>query len=370
MCAAILLISCSIGVDMQQDRSTGWRLGTNRIIQFRYQVIGVVMGAVMAVAFASIFMSAYPYLKTNQYAAPPKSRRRRRRSKPRRPSGWPRATEPDRDGAVRRGGGGDGGGVVAGGDEHARRAADRPGGGPDDDPRDVRDGARRRAAGDGSRGVGLDGGGVGHGVGRAAHGPGGGRGGGGGGGRLAQNQAKWASAMTYKFVGALESLTPPAVPPELVGTPEGDALVAKHARKKEITMTALWLGISIGFLMELLRKVIKAIPAYQAFAKSGKVGFATDFCLDSFFLPSPYASSFGGFVDFMVSVWFAAGGVLTSFAQTIEEEVKAPKADGAAEGDIPEDMSTTSLVGGGLIAGDSLAALALGIVGLLGALFA
>ena len=34
---------------MQQDRSTGWRLGTNRIIQFRYQVIGIVMGAVLAV---------------------------------------------------------------------------------------------------------------------------------------------------------------------------------------------------------------------------------------------------------------------------------------------------------------------------------
>ena len=30
MCAAILLISCTVGVDMQQDRSTGWRLGTNR----------------------------------------------------------------------------------------------------------------------------------------------------------------------------------------------------------------------------------------------------------------------------------------------------------------------------------------------------
>ena len=36
MCASILLIACSEGVDMQQDRSTGWRLGTNRINQFRY----------------------------------------------------------------------------------------------------------------------------------------------------------------------------------------------------------------------------------------------------------------------------------------------------------------------------------------------
>jgi len=33
--------------------------------------------------------------------------------------------------------------------------------------------------------------------------------------------------------------------------------------------------------------------------------------------------------------------------------------------DLPEDMSTVSLVGGGLIAGDSLAALGIGVWGLL-----
>jgi len=49
MCCAILLISTSVGCDMQQDRSTGWRLGTNRTIQFRFQVAGIVMGAIMAV---------------------------------------------------------------------------------------------------------------------------------------------------------------------------------------------------------------------------------------------------------------------------------------------------------------------------------
>ena len=38
MCASIMLIACSEGGDMQQDRSTGWRLGTNRVVQFRYQV--------------------------------------------------------------------------------------------------------------------------------------------------------------------------------------------------------------------------------------------------------------------------------------------------------------------------------------------
>jgi hypothetical protein len=36
-----------------------------------------------------------------------------------------------------------------------------------------------------------------------------------------------------------------------------------------------------------------------------------------------------------------------------------------AEGELPADMSTMSLVGGGLIAGDSLAALSVGIYALL-----
>ncbi len=70
MCASILLIACSVGVDMQQDRSTGWRLGTNRRIQFRYQVIGIVMGACMAVLLAKIFMAAYPVLEVDRFANP------------------------------------------------------------------------------------------------------------------------------------------------------------------------------------------------------------------------------------------------------------------------------------------------------------
>jgi uncharacterized oligopeptide transporter (OPT) family protein len=243
MCASILLIATSIGVDMQQDRSTGWRLGTNRVIQFRYQMIGVVMGAVMSVVFARVFMAAYPILELNQYANP----------------GHPDA-------------------------------------------------------------------------------------------------ARWQSAMTYKFVGALDSLTHP----------------------NPVVMRALFLGIAIGLSLELVRKVVKALPAYQAFARSGQLGFAFDFCFDSFFVPSPYAASFGGFVDFFTTVWFAAGGVLSSFAQTVEEETKRQispsveaRAAQVAEGElepVPEDMSTTSLVGGGLIAGDSLAALTLGLVGLLGTL--
>lgn len=68
MCASILLIACSEGGDMQQDRSTGWRLGTNRINQFRYQVIGIAMGAVLAVVLAKTFMNSYEVLKQDQFS--------------------------------------------------------------------------------------------------------------------------------------------------------------------------------------------------------------------------------------------------------------------------------------------------------------
>src|SRR2546427_13233235 len=66
MSAAIVFIACSAGTDMQQDRSTGWRLGTNRVVQFRYQVIGIIMGAVLAVLLAKLFMHSYPVLAGDQ----------------------------------------------------------------------------------------------------------------------------------------------------------------------------------------------------------------------------------------------------------------------------------------------------------------
>ena len=66
MAGTVLLVSTSVAGDMQQDRSTGWRLGTNRVIQFRYQVAGILMGAIMAVVFAKLFMAAYPVLLLDQ----------------------------------------------------------------------------------------------------------------------------------------------------------------------------------------------------------------------------------------------------------------------------------------------------------------
>ncbi|RYY88396.1 MAG: peptide transporter [Comamonadaceae bacterium] len=68
MAGAVLLVSTSVACDMQQDRSTGWRLGTPRVPQFRYQVLGILAGAVLAVVFARLFMAAYPVLLLDQTA--------------------------------------------------------------------------------------------------------------------------------------------------------------------------------------------------------------------------------------------------------------------------------------------------------------
>lgn len=228
MCASILLIACSEGGDMQQDRSTGWRLGTNRINQFRYQVIGIAMGAVLAVVLAKTFMHAYPVLMKDQFAG------------------------------------------------HVEGAE------------------------------------------------------------------KWQSAMTYKFVGALRGIT----------------------THQPHVMKALQLGILIGLVTEILRKLIHASRRYQEFTARSRSGFALGFLLDAIILPSPYASSFGGFLDLVPCIWWAAGGVLASIYDTAMKKLSS-RVSKPAEGEIPADMSTMSLVGGGLIAGDSLAALSVGIYGLL-----
>src|SRR6478752_927250 len=191
MAATVLLVSTSEACDMQQDRSTGWRLGTNRMIQFRFQVAGIVMGAIMAVVFAKLFMSAYPVLGLDQTTMP----------------------------------------------------AD-------------------------------------------------------------QQPAQWTSAMTYKFVGVLRSLTD----------------------DKPYQRTAIWIGILIGFVTEFLRKYIKSRAAYRRLVASGLVGFSADFVLDAVVLPSPYASSFGGFLNLLTSAWFAAGGVVSSFINSLPKRRDKPAA--------------------------------------------
>jgi uncharacterized oligopeptide transporter (OPT) family protein len=224
--ATVLLVSCGIAADMQQDRSTGWRLGTNRTIQFRYQVGGVLVGAMMAVVYARLFMGAYPVLVVDQTSIP----------------------------------------------------AD-------------------------------------------------------------QQPAAWASAMTYKFVGALRSLTD----------------------DKPYQRTAIWIGIAIGAAVQAVRLALRASRTYRSFIAEGRVGYATGFVLDAFVLPSPYAYAFGFFLNLSGSALFGAGGTFSSLYNTWSERLGRSRGKAAA---FPSDMNPTSLVGGGLIAGDALAALTLGLVGL------
>ncbi len=227
MAGTVLLVSTSVACDMQQDRSTGWRLGSNRVLQFRYQVVGILMGAVLAVAFAKLFMAAYPVLLQDQTVM-----------------------------------------------------------------------------------------------------------------KADQQPAEWSAAMTYKFVGVLRSLTD----------------------DKPFQRIAIGVGIAIGMALEGLRKLIMSRAAYRRLVAGGRRGQAIDFAVDAVLLPSPYALSFGGFVNLPTSLWFGAGSVVSSL-------LEATGADQARrDRSLPPDMSGTSLFGGGLIAGDALAALGLGTAGLLAAL--
>lgn len=232
MAGGILLVACSVASDMQQDRSTGWRLGTPRTIQFRFQVLGLVVGALLTVGFARLFMSAYPVLAL---------------------------------------------------DQTVMQAKDLP--------------------------------------------------------------PQWASAMTYKIVGALRSLTD----------------------DKPYQRVAIVLGIVLGLVVQLARKSLLQRPAYLRWATKSRGTRALDFTLDAVLLPSPYAYAFGTFLGLATSVWFALGGVISSAAAMLgtsrADQDAAQTEEGRAA--LSSDMGTVSLLGGGLIAGDALAALGLGVAGLL-----
>jgi len=216
---SILLISTVVGGDMQQDRSTGWRLGTNRTIQFRYQVIGILMGAVFAVVITKLFLAAYPALKIDTFLHPELT------------------------------------------------------------------------------------------------------------------TGNWQSAMTYKFAGVLRGLT----------------------SAETTALKLMGLGIAIGLAVEIVRELLKRSRSYQAW-KARDAGTRTaDFIIDAIIIPSPYASSFGGFVDWTTSLWFGLGGIFSSLWNSTMKRKDA----GA-----PADMDSMSLIGGGLIAGEALAFLTLGIIGL------
>jgi uncharacterized oligopeptide transporter (OPT) family protein len=155
---------------------------------------------------------------------------------------------------------------------------------------------------------------------------------------------QWGSAMTYKLVGAIRGL----------------------GSLSDATVTMLLIGLAIGFVFQALRKVMQRHEGYQRFVKGSRTGFAVGWLMDSVLLASPYASSFGGFVSFSSAMWFGAGGIFTSVWNTVAQRRQTSHAAGSpGEGEaLPEDMSSMSLVGGGLIAGESLFFLIVGMVGL------
>jgi hypothetical protein len=69
-------------------------------------------------------------------------------------------------------------------------------------------------------------------------------------------------------------------------------------------------------------------------------------------------------VELPTILWWTAGGVGASVYDLVQAKLAARR-HRDANGQLPPDMSTMSLVGGGLIAGDSLAALSVGVYGLL-----
>ncbi|HWD21031.1 MAG TPA: OPT/YSL family transporter [Verrucomicrobiae bacterium] len=157
---------------------------------------------------------------------------------------------------------------------------------------------------------------------------------------------RWQSAMTLKIVGSLDKLAHP------------NPLITK----------GLLLGIAIGLVVGIIRKTVKGSARYQAFAQNSSGGRAFDFLFDAVLMPSPYAAAFGGFVTLSPALYFGGGGVASSLWDWLHQRRKIGRGE-PAEGELPSDMSTTSLVGGGLIAGDSLAALGIGIASLLQNLF-
>ena len=82
---------------------------------------------------------------------------------------------------------------------------------------------------------------------------------------------------------------------------------------------------------------------------------SAEFVIDTVLLPGPYASSLGGFVEFPTALWYGLGSVFSSLWNSTMKRKDA----GA-----PSDMDSMSLIGGGLIAGEALAFLSLGIIGL------
>jgi hypothetical protein len=117
------------------------------------------------------------------------------------------------------------------------------------------------------------------------------------------------------------------------------------------------LGIALGVVTEVLRKLLAYSARYQAWKVRSRGTRAADFVIDAILIPSPYASSFGGFVEWWTSFWFGLGGIISSSWNSLIRRRR--------DAGTPRDMDAMSLIGGGLIAGEALTFLTLGIIGLL-----
>ena len=91
---------------------------------------------------------------------------------------------------------------------------------------------------------------------------------------------------------------------------------------------------------------------------------AADFLLDAVVLPSPYASSFGGFVELPTVLWWTAGGVGASLFDLCSGQARRRAARSLRRA-IARRHEHHVAGGRRLIAGDSLAALSVGLYGLL-----
>src|SRR4051812_23051697 len=148
----------------------------------------------------------------------------------------------------------------------------------------------------------------------------------------------WQSAMTYKFAGVLRGLS----------------------SAETTTIKLMVLGIVIGLVIQLARLALKRSAAYQAWKDRSAGTKTADFVIDTILLPGPYASSLGGFVEFPTALWYGVGGIFSSIWSSATHRSDRKKDEAQ-----PADMDSMSLIGGGLIAGEAIAFLTLGIIGLL-----
>src|SRR5208283_4710445 len=107
---------------------------------------------------------------------------------------------------------------------------------------------------------------------------------------------------------------------------------------KGYILSALQIGLAGGLVMECIRKLVKNNKRYGRFVKDTRAGHVTDFIFDAIVMPSPYASSFGGFVSLPPTIWFAVGGVISSSLGGLRQ-ARLARQTGPAAGVTSSDMS-------------------------------